>query len=1348
MKGTMIGVAPPLRPVAPPRPPPAAEPLALDDLPVAVAPGPAARDPFADLDLPAVVAKPLSGPDAPAPAPQVATSARPAVKPPLPAKSPTMPRAPLPKPARPSAFDEADLPAPLAPKPTSTAVAPRATATASPRATLPRPGAPRPAAPTAVAPPIEADLPSPRAPEPPGRAPFDSLDLPERVRAESDSARTRRVRVDEAILASSRPSDLPVPVAPRAGVRDPITSKITLPTAGGRGVAAEADLDIDLPSPVSGVDLPSPIQADLPTLSGGVGLPAVVQHHSGGFGELDLPMIGAELPSPAAGLPSHAAAGLPSPVAAGLPSPVAAGLPSLAAGLPSPAAQLPSPASLPPFGDDDDPFGSNAPFSAPPISDRDPFGSSGHDPFGDAGPDPFSGANAFGNAESDLDASGATARFGTPSASLAPTPFSIPPRASGGFDASGDVDYAPSDIPPPPEPARIVRQQGGGVAYGEVNLGGGDDSDEAAIEGDLSEAPPASVGAPNSGSGAEFDGLPTEATQAPAVTRERGDASAGSAVAEIQSRRRKKRLRAVVATVVATALVGGALTLIPSVGPFGAYFIVDQVRSGEYERLLTGASDSAHGALGLDTYPDSARAADAVAGAASSARRYKPLAAYSAFVGFARMLRFGSDPETYAHSKVALEELTGGSDVDKLELAKATRAAVDGETAAARELLTALQQKAPKDIDAAVVRGEVELRAKDPAGAVAAWTLAKDIEKSARTSYGLARAEFAANKVPEAQKLVDETLAQNPKHVGARFLSAEILWATKRDDPGASKLLDDILKVPAAAGPEERIDALTLLGQIHLNRGRISQAEQSFGDAIKIAEVIKTNAKASRALSGLGEALFRAARYSQAIARFKAAVQADPDDVVAQVGVAKSSLELERLEDARDMLTKLHKNYPKDAQVSYWYGRAEDALGDRKEAETAYREAITLGKSDPDAVQAYIALAGVQSQIGQLDAANETLADAQKHLPESPALFKALGRLAMTQGRYADGKAAFEKSLSLDPEDLEAKFLVGSALTRLHEFDRALEIFEAVSKVDRDFPGLALERGILYQESGRTEEALREYEGALAKAPTDPDLMLKVGCGKAAAGNGVEAEKMLRKVLEQRQSSAETHYCLGRALMAKQNVTDALKAFEQAVQIDPNRAEYYLYVGWASNEAGNITKATAALTKALALDQGLADAYWQRGVLRVRTTRSKDAVEDLQKALQLRPSRFEAHADLALAYNDLGKEDLALAEWQKAIAAKPDVATWRFHYGKLLSLRLQNAAAAEQLEKAIELSEAKGSPDAWLSEAHRLAAQALGAVPASIPHWQAFLKTGAADSPYRAEAKAALKRLGAPWSDE
>jgi tetratricopeptide (TPR) repeat protein len=1106
----------------------------------------------------------------------------------------------------------------------------------------------------------------------------------------------------------------------------------------------------DLPSLSSGVDLPSPsIGLDLPSVATGAAAGASSRGIPG-FGELDLPIVGGDLPVPAAaGLPSRVTAGLPSP-AAGLPS-LAGGLPMPAAGLPTPAGGLPmNAAALPkvleesiPLGDD--PFGgplAPPPFSpsAPPASLRsntpDPFGAAPMDSF-DAGPDPFGsgGADPFANASGDPFAQIDGGLMDAQRSLRAPPPAaSVPPKVEPEPRARDDRSAQ-----------ELVRQAGGGTAYGEVNLDDGAADDGVAIEGDLPEEQPPP---PAAEAGTEFAGLPEEVSLPDARARARPDAAAGSAVAEIQAKRKRRRVRIVVATIAALGLAGGALTLVPSLGPFGAYFIIDQVRHGEYQRLLAGASASAGRLLGSDTSPDADSALQTVESAAAGARRFKPLAAYAAFVGFDRALRFGGEPSVYARAKVTLDEMADAKGVRELDLARAGKAAVDGELARARQLLDQLAQSDPKDIDVRVVRAEVELKARDRAAAVAAWKAAADVQKSARTLYGLARATFAAGDGPGAEKLAEEVLTRSPHHAGARLLMAENAWSGRHDEPRATKLLEEVQKGIQYAGPEERIVTQTLLGEIHLSRGRMSQAEQAFGEAIKTAEQLKASSLAARALGGLGEALFRAGRYSQAIARFKTAAQADPEDVAAQVGVAKSSLLLERVDDAKDMLGKLRKSHGNVMQVAYWYGRVTESLGDRKEAEAAYRDAIANGKGDPEAVEAYIALARVQSATGQLDAARTTLADAQKKLPASPALHKALGRVAMSQGRYADGLDAFQRALELDSGDVEAKFLVGTALVRQRQFDKALEVFDAVAKVDRDFPGLALERGILFQESGRTEEALREYESALAKAPNDPDLMLKVGCGKADAGNGVEAEKLLKKVLEQRQTSAETFFCMGRALMVKHDLGDAIKSFERAIQLDPNHAEYYLYVGWAANDAGAIAKASLALKKALDLDQGLADAYWQRGVLRVRQTRPKDAIEDLLKALELRPSRYQAHADLALAYYDLGKEDAALGEWQKAIAANPNEATWRFHYGKLLSLRLQNAAAAEQLKKAIELAEADGGSQPWISEAHRLAALSLGASPAAIPHWQAFLKTGAMNSPYRNEAKAALRRLGTPWDED
>ncbi|HEY1534744.1 MAG TPA: tetratricopeptide repeat protein, partial [Polyangiaceae bacterium] len=602
---------------------------------------------------------------------------------------------------------------------------------------------------------------------------------------------------------------------------------------------------------------------------------------------------------------------------------------------------------------------------------------------------------------------------------------------------------------------------------------------------------------------------------------------------------------------------------------------------------------------------------------------------------------------------------------------------------------------------------------------------------------------YAAGNQVAAAAAAHDALTLNPNHVGARILLARISGATRSGEAEALRFLGSVAKDSSLASPDEIVSAQTLLGDIHLARSRMSQAEAAYSEALKI------NPKAARALNGLGDALYRAGRYSEAQARFEASTQADPDDLSAKIGVAKSKLALERVEDANLMLKKLRDTYPQAVPVAYWYGRALEAAGNRTQAEAVYKDALKAPSDDPQTVDVYIALALLQSQQGRNDEAQKTLADARAKLPDQPAIHKALGDVALSQGRYPEAMDEFRQAVAMDAEDLGARFKLGVALRRASKFDEAGKSFDEVGAVDKDYPGLALERGLLYETSGRTEEALKEYEGALAKAPKDPDLMLRVGCGKVSAGRPKDAEELLRKVLADRPNSAETNHCLGRALLIEgTRLAEALRLLERAVELDANRAEYQLYAGWAANEAGNVPKAEHALAEALRLDQGLADAYWQRGVLRQRQGAAKDAITDLNKALELRPSRYEAHAALADAYYDLGKEQQALGEWQLAIQAQPDNGTWRFRYGKLLSANHQLDAAREQLNKALELTANDDPAPRWAWEAHNLLAHAIGLKPEAIKHWEEFLRLGPRDSPYRAEAKASLEKLGKPWSGD
>ena len=165
---------------------------------------------------------------------------------------------------------------------------------------------------------------------------------------------------------------------------------------------------MDLPSPLSGRDLPAPMErgANLPRSARADGLPSPL-----GASSFDLPQSTksfedmSELPSPMSSLP-EVAAGLPQP-AAGLPQ-SAAGLPQSAAGLPQSAAGLPQtlgglpkpggPGSLPsPLGGVSNlpPLGSMPPRSAHPTQMGSP-GSSNFPQIGDAAQGPQESEDLFG----------------------------------------------------------------------------------------------------------------------------------------------------------------------------------------------------------------------------------------------------------------------------------------------------------------------------------------------------------------------------------------------------------------------------------------------------------------------------------------------------------------------------------------------------------------------------------------------------------------------------------------------------------------------------------------------------------------------------------------------------------------------------------------------------------------------------------------------------------------------------------------------------------------------------------------------------------------------------------------
>jgi tetratricopeptide (TPR) repeat protein len=1084
-------------------------------------------------------------------------------------------------------------------------------------------------------------------------------------------------------------------------------------------------------------DLPVIAAPDLPVRanpSGGASLPVVAA-------SLPSPAQGTNLPVVASSLPARASRGAAG--ATGNLPVVAPSLPSLAPSLPvkaDPRANLPAPAPSLPVPRDHAQAGGGRGFGEielPTVGDSYPPATGGAPSGGQKAAE--SAFGLFG--EIDLP------HESPPSSPHQKTTSSAPPIDFG--DLELDDHRARSVRPPsatsiaPPGVRSDAPKAAGGMSFGEVDIGGSI-PDEASIGLDSPER--------------------VQATEAPVQIGGRLDGEAVAArplpvrPAE-EPKKRRPIATAIGAGLFVLALLGGAALQVTPYGAFGYLFIGDYVHAGDYRRATAAAIVEGDKTAGADTYDAAKAAIDGAYAAQARTPRDKPLTAYAAFADLAVSARFGGDPARASRGKQTLASLPGDPPVQYGDAAEAARMIDSGDLRAGRAAVDAAAAHVraadandPLLLDLSLVAGNLALAAKDAGAALAAFDKALAAGNDARAHFGLARAYDLTGDAASMQKEIDATLAASPGHPAALTLRARPK-SVMVDPAKALADLSTVLEGPsrAKASPQELSNAYAAKAWISLDRGGATDAREAFAQAVAI------DPHNLDALNGQGRLFLNEERPAEALARFDTALGLDPNSPETIANDAEAKIALERLADAKQQLVAARAAFPKSIPILILLGKVEQHLGNNDAADADLRAAIALvDPARPDAVLPYVALSKLLCERGRLTDARTTLDDAKKKLTPSAALERALGQISELQADYEGAIAHFDAAVVKDPKDPNSHFLLGVALRRVRKFDDAGAELDKVAAVDKDYPGLSLERGLLFEESGDVEKAIEQFNGALAKAPDDPDLQLRVGAAYVAIGRPDDALPMLHKVLDKRPSSAEAHHYIGRALMLKggQMQTDALRYLKRAVELDPNRAEFHVYVAWAANDAqpAQLELARDEIDRALALDTMNPEAYWQRGVLERMEGAVEDAIKDENKALSLRPSRYEARATLAECFEDKSQDAAALAEWAKAIAGDaeaPDADPvrhpfWRYRYGKLLMDKGGPGVALVQLLPAVTTAEKITPKPGWLAPLEFITAEALrktGKRADAVDHYKRFLEIAPVNSPDRLDAQQALGAL-------
>jgi tetratricopeptide (TPR) repeat protein len=215
--------------------------------------------------------------------------------------------------------------------------------------------------------------------------------------------------------------------------------------------------------------------------------------------------------------------------------------------------------------------------------------------------------------------------------------------------------------------------------------------------------------------------------------------------------------------------------------------------------------------------------------------------------------------------------------------------------------------------------------------------------------------------------------------------------------------------------------------------------------------------------------------------------------------------------------------------------------------------------------------------------------------------------------------------------------------------------FQAALKEYPEDPALRTRWGELFLATHQNNEAVKLFQEALeidaAYAPA------KIGLAKIAAGRYEEktrewAEQVIDEAPDQ---SLEAHLLLARAALEDGNIDSGNEWLDEALELaeDQDRSPLEIYALKASADLLRGTTDSPWTQRALALNASYGDAYAIPAHFYVITRRYREAIALLQRAVQVEPDLFSAHAELGINLLRENKLDEARPHLELAYRGDP-----------------------------------------------------------------------------------------------
>jgi tetratricopeptide (TPR) repeat protein len=227
--------------------------------------------------------------------------------------------------------------------------------------------------------------------------------------------------------------------------------------------------------------------------------------------------------------------------------------------------------------------------------------------------------------------------------------------------------------------------------------------------------------------------------------------------------------------------------------------------------------------------------------------------------------------------------------------------------------------------------------------------------------------------------------------------------------------------------------------------------------------------------------------------------------------------------------------------------------------------------------------------------------------------------------------------------------------------------------------------GIELFEQGRIDEALEQYQAAVALYP-DGDLeQSDLGAALLEKGHYPEAIQHLEKALALNPKLQPAENNLALAYSDLGDADQAIVHFRKALALDPNALGTYLNLGSQLRLSGKLDEAVQCYREAARRFPAEVEPLRRLARVLLEQGQSVPAAEACRQALQLAPNNSELWLDLGNACFAQKDYEGAAAGFRKALQINPASAGLHYNRGVVLGLQGKPEAERQELMEAVRL---------------------------------------------------------------